>query len=49
MDQALDLLNIESRAIAGSPDFTNPQHDAVPFPRNALDSGGWDAGWTPKR
>jgi hypothetical protein len=50
MDQAIDLLNIESRAIGGSPDLdlTDPTHDAVPFPTNLLDDGRWYTGWTYK-
>jgi uncharacterized protein YukE len=48
MDQALDILTIESRAIAGSPDFDDPQHDVVPFPSNVLGWGAWDSGWRHK-
>jgi uncharacterized protein YukE len=45
MDQALDLLAIEARAIAGSPNFDDPRHDAEPFPMNMLDTRAWDTGW----
>ena len=48
MDQALDVLAIESRAIEKSPDFGGPQHDALPFPSNALTAAAWDSGWVHK-